>query len=358
MSIVNRKTIQNASEIQVTLYWCLLATEVQGFSFQSTATEREVSILTRRTLAYRAMRKDLARTDDALPSDTSILGLAIAISAEQRLGNLKAARFHCQAVKVLLFRRNGLQTLREISYPSGIMVLNCVIGLGLPGLYADQDIHPEVHDLRRKVRAMQCWNESLWPPDPSRGPKGEGTKAELTGEAGLRRRIEAFSERPLFEYVSIPPRPLEEAEYRWFLPTLYTLNSVLFAFRAHQRMTSNYLDLLADSVRLSENTDFICKCVGERLPSLVLVIMLGHCAQRSEGNHEDSAANEVYAVEEILEFVELVMMASKGSRDLILQAMWSWLTAVEYGDVFRLSGAKLDILENEIVATWDKERRN
>lgn len=356
MSGLDRKTIQNASEVQVNLNWCLLATEIQGFSFQSTATERELSILTRRALAYRAMRKDLAGTDDTLPSDNSILGLAVAISAEQRLGNLKAARFHCQAVKAFLFRRNGLQTLREISYPSGIMVLNCVIGLGLPGLYSDQDIRPKVDDLRRKVRAMQWWNESLWPLEHSRGPEGEGTRVEAITDVGLQKRMEAFSERPMFDYVSIPPRPLEEAEYRWFLPILYTLNSVLFAFRAHPGMASNYLDLLCDSVRLSENTDFICQCVGGRLPSLVLVIMLGHCAQKSQGGQEHSPANEVYAVEEILEFVELVMMASTGSRDLLLKAMWSWLTAVEYGDLFRPSGAKLDIFENEIVATWDQER--
>jgi hypothetical protein len=338
--------------VEVSTYWLLIALETGGISFQTTATDRKLSILAHRNLAYKLMHKVLV-DNDASNSDNFLLGLSVATSVEQTLGNLRAAQFHCQAIKKILRRRGGLETLRDISYPTGLMVLTSLVGLGLPGLYADQDIRPKVKGLRSKLSKMQTWNQSLWGVKSTQSIRFHANEAQAEGftDIGLRKRIDAFSERPLFEYVGIPPRVLSEAEYRFLLPILFTINTTLWAFRANQRMTHNYLDLLCDSARLSGTTDFITQCIGGRLPSLVLLIMLGHSAQSSE-SVKDSSGNEVYAVEEILEFVELMMMASQVTRDLILEVMWSWLTAVEDGDLCCLNKSTLDTLEEEIEAQW------
>lgn len=352
MTILHRKTLQNTSEVEVSTYWLLIAIETWGVSFQNVATDRELSILAHRNLAYKLMHKMLLE-NSLSSSDNFLLGLSVATSVEQTLGNLRAAQFHCQAIKKLLRKRGGLETLRDMGYPTGLMVLTSVIGLGLPGLYSDQDIQPKVKGLRSKLCKMQAWNENLWHVRNTQSIRIHANEAQsdISIDIGLRKRIDAFSERPLFEYVRIPPRALAEAEYRFLLPVLFTMNTALWAFRANQIKTENYLDLLCDSARLSGPTDFVTQCIGGRLPSLVLLIMLGHSAQRS-ASVEDSSGNEVYAVEEILEFVELMMMASQVTRDFTLKVMWSWLTAVEYGDLCRLNQATLDTLEEEIEAQW------
>lgn len=358
MTILHQKTLQNTSEVEICTYWLLIALETGGISFQKTASDRKLSILAHRNLAYKLMHKILVE-NDASNSDNFLLGLSVATSVEQTLGNLNAAQFHCQAVMKILRRRGGLETLRDISYPTGLMVLTSVVGLGLPGLYSDQDIQPKVKDLRCKLRKMQTWNQSLWHVRSTQSMRFHVNKAqaEFPIDIGLRKRIAAFSERRLFEYVCIPPRALEEAEYRFLLPVLFTINTTLWAFRANQIMTHNYLDLLCDSARLSGTTDFVTQCIGGRLPSLVLLIMLGHSAHRSESG-KDSSGNEVYAVEGILEFVELMMMASQMTRDLILKVMWSWLIAVEDGDLCCLNKSGLDTLGEEIEAQWVRIENN
>lgn len=357
MSLVHQKSIEAASEVGLLLHWLLLSIEITGITFQTTAIEREISILSRRTRAYQVMSRQLSETN-GFRSDDLIVSLAIATSAEQTTGNPKAASYHCHGVKTLLMQRGGLKSLRNFkSYPEGIEVLNCLIGQGLPGLYSDQDVLPKIKNLRVKLREMQYWNERLWLTRSLQCPSIDATEGKGgIVNVGLQKRIDVFSDRPMLEYVNIPPRVLNDADYRWLLPVLYTINSTLFAFRGNHSMTLNYLELLGDSVRQSNNTNFICKCVGQTLPSLVLIIIFGHTAQKSDSTN-DSSGREVYHIEEILEFVELLMMAGKETRDYILEALWSWLTAVDYGDIIRLSRARLDVLGQEIVATWNEDRQ-
>jgi hypothetical protein len=82
----------------------------------------------------------------------------------------------------------------------------------------------------------------------------------------------------------------------------------------------------------------------------MLLIMLAHYDVDSIGR--DSSTSAVFAVEEVLDFVELMMMAKPKSRDTVLRALWSWLTSSNTKDLTLLSAVQLDTLVDEIESEW------
>jgi hypothetical protein len=111
-----------------------------------------------------------------------------------------------------------------------------------------------------------------------------------------------------------------------------------------------YLDTLADASEMSSSRGFILQCFGAKLPSLLLLLMIAHYVAHSEGL--DPTTEAVFADEEAFEFVELMMLASPESRDVVLKALWSWLTSETATDFTCLSNSKLDILLEEIEDKW------
>jgi hypothetical protein len=335
---------------EIQLMWCLIAMESQGLSFQQTDTERQLSILSRRNYVYNLMKTKLAdeKTAQLTPF---VLSVAMAATIEKRLGNEQHARYHTRGLKKILDLRGGPKAIRDMQYPFGLMVFNILIEVGLPDLFDYQGLLRKLPQMRLKLRDLQAWNHQLLI-----SFRSENTQKQAAGSSqpsfshSRTRHIYAFGRPALKDYIEIPPGKLTEAEYRFYLAMLYAVNNALWAFRNKPKASDMYLDTLADASEMSSSRGFILQCFGAKLPSLLLLLMIAHYVAHSEGL--DPTTEAVFADEEAFEFVELMMLASPESRDVVLKALWSWLTSETATDFTCLSNSKLDILLEEIEDKW------
>ncbi|KAJ9604819.1 hypothetical protein H2200_010934 [Cladophialophora chaetospira] len=342
---------------EIQLMWCLIAMESQGISFQPTDADRRMSILSRRNYVYNLMREQLSDENTARLTPF-VLSVSLAAYIENRLGNYEHARYHTRALKKLLDLWGGIKGIRDLQYPFGLMVFNILIEIGLPELYSYQGLLRKLPQLRLKLRELQAWNYNLV--STSSLKKTRGTDKSYLGTIlrpsdYLTRRLQAFDKPALKEYISYPEGPLTQGQYRFYLCMLYATNNALWALREKHTAGEIYLDSLVDATEMSESKGFILQCFGEKLPSLLMLLMIGHYAASSE--KRDQATEAVFADEEAFEFVELMMLASTESRDVVLKALRSWLTSAAVTELTCLSSGKLDIVIEEIEDKW-LERQN
>ena len=174
----------------------------------------------------------------------------------------------------------------------------------------------------------------------------------------LRRRAEAFAPMSaLFTYLDLPGSELDDAQCRFYLSIYFAINSALHAFRDSQNTTDAYLKGLTTAVEMSATSNLVVRAGGSKLPSLMLVIMIAHHAVDTEDRNESTEA--VFHVEEVFEFVEMVMMTSLESRMKMLRAMSSWLltSPMSAGDLMFMHHAELNIFVGEIEQKWVSGQR-
>lgn len=343
---------------EIQLMWCLIAMESQGISFQITDHDRQMSILARRSYVYSLMRRQLA--DEKTATQTQfILSVAAAAFLEKRLGNREHSRYHRRALKKLLDFHGGAKGLRDLQYPFGLMVFNILIEIGLPEMFSYQRLLRKLPQLRLKLKEVQTWNFNLLS-NLSSKPAPEMNKSYLATILRppdyMTRRLLAFDKPTLKDYILYPEGPLTESQYRFYLTVLYIINSALWAFRERYGASETYLDSLVDATELSESRGFILQCFGEKLPSLLMLLMIGHYAASSEKRNQ--ATEAVFADEEAFEFVELMMLASQESRDVVLKALWSWLSSSNVTELTCLSNGKMDIILEEIEEKWLENQKD
>ena len=139
---------------EIVVMWILLVLESQIVSFQPSKNDRQLSILSRRSLVYRLMNARLADKESSLLDDY-VLAVACAGAFELRMGNTKGSEFHIRAAKRLLELRGGLHTVRDITYPLGLMVVNVFVENGVHDLWKTHE------DLQRKTAGLLQWIQDL-----------------------------------------------------------------------------------------------------------------------------------------------------------------------------------------------------
>lgn len=129
----------------------------------------------------------------------------------------------------------------------------------------------------------------------------------------------AFNDSALSQYIELPAGELTRGEYRSYLDMLFFLTVAFWAFRDSEEISKLYVKDLSSAAKMSKSTNFILQCFAAKLPSIMLLIILAHYDVDSIGR--DSSTSAVFAGEEVLDFVELMMMAKPKSRDTVLRAL-------------------------------------
>ncbi|KAK5046274.1 hypothetical protein LTR84_008417 [Exophiala bonariae] len=347
---------------EINLLWCLMGMETTLTSFQPTNSARQLSILSRRSKIYQLMRAEmngLKPGADVVKMDNFMLIISMAATIEKRMGNTHQADLHTKALKDFLLMKGGITAIKNMVYPQNLMIVNALIEIGLQGLYDSREyLLRRLVTIMERLRQLQEWNHTLRERQRARAPSNAmRTGREFLGDQDLPgldyldRRTRAFHKPALFEYIELPLGKPTPEEYKFYLSMLFAINSAMYAFRHSESTSSTYLRVLIECTESSnESSNFILQCFGAKLPCLLLLIMLAHYAADSEGRDEFTKA--VFDVEEVYEFVELMMMASPDSRDVVLKIMWSWLASPDADGVGALSSAKFDIMADEIEDRW------
>ncbi|KIW91522.1 uncharacterized protein Z519_07488 [Cladophialophora bantiana CBS 173.52] len=362
-SIARHSTVGVVATNEIVVMWLLLVIESQIVSFQPTKKDRQLSILARRSLVYRLMNARLAEQESSLMDDY-VLAVAIAGGCEHRMGNTKSAQYHVRAARKLLDLRGGIQSVRTITYPLGLMVANVFVENGVDGLWkTHSDLEKRMAGIWQWLRDVQIWNYNLRSDASKALRQGHRDYLESDSDSGvaldtstagyLSRRARAFAPKTaLCDYVDLPAGDLDDAQSRFYLGTLFAINNALWAFRDSGRTTNTYLKGLTTAVEMSAPSNLALRAGGAKLPSLLLILMIAHNAVDVEGRSE--SADTVFHVEQVFEFVEMTMMASHRSRMDVLRAMSSWLTTgvANPSDLAFVNNAKLDIWAGEVEDRW------
>lgn len=355
--MIMQANLENLSTNEAQLLWCLIAVESHEVSFQPTASARSLSVLRRRARAYDMMQARVlegnAHSDDFLVT----LGLTAAI--ELRMGNTQHSEYHTRALKRLIDFRGGLKAIRQMNPVLALMVVNMLIEIGIPGLYEYRGLLANLEKLRHKIQRLQNWNYNVRKitlaqksaNESCHSNRGWTCNPDLVGKDSLHLSWwHTFNEPGLYRYIEIPTGKLTNAEYRFYLAMLFFINTTLWAFRDNKKAIEAYIKDLSGSATASKSTNFILQCFSIKLPSILLLILLAHHVVDSLGR--DSSMNAVFAVEELLDFVELMMIAKPKSRDMVLKAMWSWLSSSNTSDITLLTAVQLDALVDEVESQW------
>lgn len=371
---LHQGSMVGVERFETNLLWCLMAIETTFTSFQPTRTARQVSILSRRHRIYNLMKDSINGLNagaDKVELDNFMLIISMAATIEKRMGNSHQADLHTKALKNLLLMKGGIAAVKDMIYPQNLMIVNALIEIGLQGLYDSREyLLRRLTTILERLRRLQEWNHSLRghqpasPPPPSSpssstpadGAGGDddfprGQSLPAGGSDYLERRTRAFHKPALAEYIRLPAGPPTVEEYKFYLSMLFAINSAMYAFRHSARTSGTYLRVLTECTESSNDpSDFILQCFGAKLPCLLLLIMLAHYAADSEGR--DDSTDAVFDVEEIYEFVELMMMATPDSRDAVLKTMWSWLASTDAAGVGALTPDDFDLMADEIEDRW------
>ena len=342
--------------------WVLLVIESQVVSFQPTKKDRQLSILARRALAYKQMNARL--TDEATSvMDDFLLSVAIAGACEKRMGNPAIGEQHVRAVKRLLILRGGLHTIRDIIYPVGLMIVNILVENEVQNLFETREVLERRLDelVVERLRDQQRWNYHLRLHskgtsfgkirDYRRQNSTMDSEDAMSADCMARRSLAFTANTALYYYVALPSDDLDIDQCRFFLGILFTINIALYAFRDSARHTNRYLKGLTTAVEMSTPANFVLRAGGSKLPSLLMLIMIAHNAVDIEGR--DSSTEIVFCVEEVFEFVNLIMMADYDYRVMVIRTLSSWLIApfsnlkdLDYIDDAKLLGLAASIREN------------
>jgi hypothetical protein len=356
---IRHGTVGVVATNDLVVMWLLLVIESQVVSFQPTARDRRLSILARRSLAYRLMNERLADPKQSL-TDEYIMAVAGAGASELRMGNSKGAECHIQAARKLLELRGGMKALRDITYPLGLMILNVFVQNGIGSLWkTEEELREKVAEFSRWIREVQTWNFTIRDHSATNRKSRDGHSTPESdhddGPAWSQQtaRARAFAPKTsLSNYITLPPGDLDNEGYRFYFGILFALNRALHAFRNSDRTTTAYLAGLTCAVEMSAAHNFTLRAGGAKLPSLLLLLMIAHHAV--EVGERTERTEGVFHVEEIFELLEIVMLAGRGTRMLVLRAFASWLTTpiASTADLEFVNNSKLDILAGEVEEKW------
>ena len=131
---------------------------------------------------------------------------------------------------------------------------------------------------------------------------------------------------------------------------LFAINSILYSFRNHKQRTAMYLEELAYSVKMSPDTYFGCKPGEVLLPTLAIVLMMAREVEKAHGG-EDMICS--FPLAEIIEFVELMMLTTSRTRDIVCEVLSSWLTSeVDCLSTLKSLGQAEQIVMSEVRSWW------
>ncbi|KAK5059966.1 hypothetical protein LTR84_009849 [Exophiala bonariae] len=355
LAMIMEANLENISKNEIQVLWCLIAVESHEVSFQPTASARSISVLRRRARAYDMMQARVV--EGSAHSDDFLVTLGLTAAIEKRIGNIQYSDYHTRALKKLIDHRGGLKAIREMNPVLALMVVNMLIEIGIPELYEYHSLLANLKKLRQKFQRLQDWNNGV---RASVDRTKNGSTCTLGVPAKNNQPLaflwwQAFNEAGLSRYIEIPSGELTEAEYRFYLAMLFFVNSAFWAFRNSNEAGKAYAEYLSSSATASKSTNFILQCFSAKLPSILLLILLAH--QIADSTGRDSSTSAVFEVEELLDFVELMMLAKPKSRDLVLKALWSWLSCSSNNEINLLSVAQLDNVVKEIEDQWlDNEK--
>ena len=361
-SVVRHGTVGVVATNEIVVMWLLLVIESQVVSFQPTRMDRELSILTRRSVVYRLMNERLADQKTSL-ADDYILAVSVAGASEHRMGNTKGAQYHLRATRKLLEMRGGLSAVRHITYPLGLMIVNTFIEQGIDGIWkTPSDLGQKVSELSQWMRDVQSWNFSLRYQAAQalqaseEYPTPESDKADdslpLSSNDYCKRARAFAAKTALFDYVALPQGQLDNAQCRFYLSILFAINRALFAFRDSEITMDAYLAGVTSAVEMSALHNFTLRAGGAKLPSLLLLLMIAHHAV--DVGERNPQTEVVFHAEEVNELVEIMMMASLDTRMHVLRAFASWLTTpmTNISELSFVNNANLLVLMSEVEEKW------
>ncbi|KIV89957.1 hypothetical protein PV10_07310 [Exophiala mesophila] len=376
------------SDNAITTMWLLLVVESQVVSFQPSRKDAQLSILTRRNQIYRSMNARLADKSSSTAEDF-LLSVAIAAACEKRLGNDVLAEQHLSAVKRILLLNGGLSSIRRLKYPTGLMIINIIVENQLRSLFDTKSLLDArlAALITTTLAQIQTWNAHLrqhaqvklqqrernsstsFTISNAASSSSSSHRRFISGDATssdcLTDRARAFAPMTALHcYVRVPAESdpdsfeLDDAQCRFFLGMLFTINAALYAFRSSARHTSRYLQALTRAVEMSTPANFVLRAGGSKLPSLMMLMMIAHNVVDIEGPagfHEESDietdTDAVFRVEEIFEFVGLIMIAGLDSRVSVIRALSSWLI-FEITDSKSLSHIPLQAVVDDVRTSW------
>ena len=357
---IQKGVIEGMSPDEVKLLWYLIAMESQGISFQPSYNKKQLSILSHRNHVYSLM-KFTAVDDNSAVLDGFVFSVAVAATIEKRIGNAEHANYHIRGLKKLVDMRGGLRAIRNMQYPKDLMLLSTFVELGLPELYTYKELLYKLPHLRLKLQDLQTWNCDMISKSTHKEARTSSNEQHLADRRSLMSnsrtyQLSTFNKAALKEYITLPTGRLTDSQYRFYLAVLYAINNALWTFRENHKASIIYLVTLADAARMSTSSGFILQCFGDRLPSLLMLLMIAHHAADYGGR--ENAAEAASADEEVFEFVELMMLARPMSRDAVLEALWSWLRSPNVIEFTNLSHSKLDFILEEIEGKWLEMERS
>ncbi|RVX75339.1 hypothetical protein B0A52_00692 [Exophiala mesophila] len=357
--MIREVVIRDISTKPCTLAMILFSAESGDLSFQPTDWDRRQSILKRRGNIYALIRQFLAGVDETGAGlNAFTLSLATMAAAEKRLGNVGISKIHMRAVKKIIDMHGGLNKIREIDSARAIMLVNILIEVGTPDFQNQHSMAQALTWLQQKLRAFQAWNYWLRLCDISTAALPGDIEPLSTGahrcHARHLQQWASFFETPaLSDYITPPPGSLTTEEYRSYLATLFIINTAFWAFRDSSATSAVYLRDIATAAANNQRRESVLRCFGTNCATVTLLIMMTHHAANVQGPDQTTA--DVFAVEEIVDFVDLMMRASPWSRDFVLRALRSYLCETEFTGLTYMSNATLDALVNEIRVTANQE---
>lgn len=366
-AVIRHGTIGVVETNEIVVMWLLLVIESQVVSYQPSRRDKTLSILTRRSLVYQIMNERL-RDQNVSLTDEYIFGVAGAAASEHRMGNTANALHHMKAVRNLLDLRGGLQAVRTIRYPVDLMIVNILVEQGIDDLWrTHDDLLKKAAKFSRWLQDVETWNLRLRHfhatqaaqyqdfDHHSDADSGYASSADspINDCPGSSIRARAFARgSALFDYVKLPEGTLNVAQCRFYLSILFVLNTALYAFRDSDITSTTYVGGVNSAVEMSALHNFTLRAGGAKLPSMLLLLMIAHNAVDIGERNESTEV--VFHVEEVFEFVEMVMMASSQRRMSLLRALESCLTVplTDPGDLILMDRRELDALGREVERKW------
>lgn len=355
--MIRSAIIGGLSTSEFSLTMVLLSIECGDVSFQPTELERQQSILRRRGRAYKLIRNYVADAqENAKWLEDFTVSLGTMAATEKRLGNTQIYEHHTRAVKKLVDLQGGLKTIRKMDPAMALMLVNILIEIGVPDLHRLHGPSESVAHLQQKMRQFQAWNYWIRIHDTSSiafvssriDSKSTAPRQSYTNH--LRHWVRKFNDPILADYIKIPSGRMSGDEYRCYLAVLFIINTAFWAFRDSETISDIYLRDLSNSAKKSVTEDSVLRCFGTKSPTITLLIMMTHSAAGYEKPNQTTGA--VFAVEELLDFVELMMRTTSQTRDIVLRALWSYLSCLDVCDIAYLSHATLDNVAAEIEDEW------
>jgi len=291
--------------------------------------------------------------------DSTIFTSVVATIAERRLGDFAVARMHLSAAISLLHLRGGLKAIQDMEFPAGMIVLYAIVSLeGAQVFRNPSSLRTASRILRRRLRIFQNWSRKIRTEHAL--TRQESTASEPMGPENLTKQDSCLpgslryfgSSSVLRPYVESSFADRHPSQLRSYLAVAYAITSMLWAFRDSEEEAAELMDKVVHQVELSQpsvkDSSNSTATPNAGLTMIALLFVLAN--EASNLGHWNSSDDAAFRSWDIIEFVELMTLASHHSTKRITAAMASWLTT----DINNQNGLVLvedsdfDVMEDEI----------